>query len=962
MLAIILGITSMMHASAQEYRFFGPEQVGSTLITSITQDNEGFVWVGTERGLDRFDGYHFASYKALDGGQRPSVVASILPDADGTLWVGTAHGLFHYTGSCFPLRGDEVTDIAPGMCNDGVGFAAVLFPDSLLPRVASLAFSRDGRLLAGTAGYGLYEIDRETLTARRTDDFADATDASYFNLLFIDGQGLLWKRGIDDCIEAGNQKTIRSSDGMPVAFFERGGYGYVLCQHGIIPLRQDAPSVTAPRLSALFLCSAVDDEGNVYVGTRGEGIFWLPRGESAFRRMSLAVSDFDLDHARVEALFADSDGNLWVGCSGRGLMFVARQRCNPFQTWDFASQGYATGTYVSALADGSGDVALWACVQGDGIYSFDRDGRITSHDKAPSVETLFRDTEGRCWLGTANQLWSYAPQKGRSDLVATLPGERVAFIADLNATTLAVSTFGAGVALVDKQGRAPVRQVSMHDSLTHHLVNDWVYALDADRRGRLWVGTSSGVCRYDVARGECDIDSLGQLVDREECTALRVLASGDVLMATSRGLLRWSEAEGVRPEPGTAELLGSAIAYIIEDSRGDIWLSTNTGIWIWQPREQRLSAQTSALAQLGGEYVQGAGVLAADGHIMFATADAVTCFHPDSLRHRRPLDAEVRLTAFSNDATSWHMEFSLMDFATTASTVFEYCFEDDEVWQQLAPGQNVLTFTHMAPGRYKLLVRATLAGQTTEPRAYAFAVPPPWWQTVWAYCLYVLMAVAAATLAAWAYRRHIQHQLDRQKLSFLISAANDEAAPLALDELQTAISRYVQSRRQQTIQAATQTRNATAMAESIEAPQVSGNDEHLMQRITQSVNRHLGDSDFSVEQMCDEVGISRAHLHRKMKELTGFSATEFVRNIRLEQAARLLRERKLNITQVAYTVGFSNLGYFSTVFRKHFGLSPRDFVEGDATDTAEDATDTAESNNDANVGTTDANVGTTEQD
>ena len=99
-----------------------------------------------------------------------------------------------------------------------------------------------------------------------------------------------------------------------------------------------------------------------------------------------------------------------------------------------------------------------------------------------------------------------------------------------------------------------------------------------------------------------------------------------------------------------------------------------------------------------------------------------------------------------------------------------------------------------------------------------------------------------------------------------------------------------------------------------------------MARITKSVNRHLGDSDFTVEQMCEEVGISRAHLHRKMKELTGFAVTEFIRNIRLEQAARLLREQKLNITQVAYTVGFSNLGYFSTVFRKHFGISPRDFI------------------------------------
>jgi AraC-like DNA-binding protein len=117
-----------------------------------------------------------------------------------------------------------------------------------------------------------------------------------------------------------------------------------------------------------------------------------------------------------------------------------------------------------------------------------------------------------------------------------------------------------------------------------------------------------------------------------------------------------------------------------------------------------------------------------------------------------------------------------------------------------------------------------------------------------------------------------------------------------------------------------------AGVERAEVPEQRGNDELLMDRIMQSINKHLADSEFTVDQLCTEVGISRAHLHRKMKEMTGLPITEFIRNIRLEQAARLLREQKLNITQVAYTVGFSNLGYFSTMFRKHFGVAPRDFV------------------------------------
>jgi DNA-binding response OmpR family regulator len=113
----------------------------------------------------------------------------------------------------------------------------------------------------------------------------------------------------------------------------------------------------------------------------------------------------------------------------------------------------------------------------------------------------------------------------------------------------------------------------------------------------------------------------------------------------------------------------------------------------------------------------------------------------------------------------------------------------------------------------------------------------------------------------------------------------------------------------------------------IEEKPIKGNDELLMERVLKEVNEHLDDNDFSVEMLAKGVGISRAQLHRKMKELTGIPVSEFIRNIRLEQAVRLLEEQKINVTQVAYSVGFSNLAHFSTVFRKQFGVSPTEYIE-----------------------------------
>lgn len=120
---------------------------------------------------------------------------------------------------------------------------------------------------------------------------------------------------------------------------------------------------------------------------------------------------------------------------------------------------------------------------------------------------------------------------------------------------------------------------------------------------------------------------------------------------------------------------------------------------------------------------------------------------------------------------------------------------------------------------------------------------------------------------------------------------------------------------------------AQEQKDKIEQIEVKGNNDQLMNRIMKSINEHISDPDFNVESLAEDVGISRAQLHRKMKEITGISTGEFIRNLRLEQAARLIREQKINVTQVAYAVGFNNQTHFSTVFRKRYGMSPTEYAK-----------------------------------
>ena len=117
------------------------------------------------------------------------------------------------------------------------------------------------------------------------------------------------------------------------------------------------------------------------------------------------------------------------------------------------------------------------------------------------------------------------------------------------------------------------------------------------------------------------------------------------------------------------------------------------------------------------------------------------------------------------------------------------------------------------------------------------------------------------------------------------------------------------------------------LEEKVDNVNMKSPDEKLLERVMNVINKNLDNSDLSVDRIADEVGISRVHLHRKMKELTGQTPHDFIRNIRLKQAAHLLTNQNMNITEVMYACGFNNSASFSTIFKKFYGLSPRDYMK-----------------------------------
>ena len=116
------------------------------------------------------------------------------------------------------------------------------------------------------------------------------------------------------------------------------------------------------------------------------------------------------------------------------------------------------------------------------------------------------------------------------------------------------------------------------------------------------------------------------------------------------------------------------------------------------------------------------------------------------------------------------------------------------------------------------------------------------------------------------------------------------------------------------------------LEELVEDIKMKSPDEKLLERVMSVINHNLGNAELSVDRIADEVGISRVHLHRKMKELTGQTPHDFIRNIRMKKAATLLASADMNVSEVMYACGFSNAASFSTVFKKLYGMSPREYM------------------------------------
>ncbi|MBI2841156.1 MAG: hypothetical protein HYX75_22795 [Acidobacteria bacterium] len=522
-------------------------------VESMVQTRTGYLWLGTQEGLARFDGVRFAVYdKSNTKAIRHNRILALLEDRRGSLWIGTeggglvelSDGLFRNFSKSEGLPDERVLALAEdhdgrlwvgtgsGLAcyRDGTVDAGRSVPELIGTPIESLAVAANGKLWIGTAGRGLFRYDHAQVERVGPDGEAQSTVAK----VFCDADGSVWF--------ASNARLYRLQEGPSARvdeqswarwgsigeiYRDRQGSLWVGTDAGVVRFRDgrvESYSVKDGLSNDVIHCILEDHEGSLWIGTMDGGLNRFADG--AFTTYSTAEG---LSHDIVSPIYQDREGRIWIGTRGGGVNCYAREG---FTTYT-ARDGLADDFVQAIVQDREG--TLWFGTKRGGLCSL-REGRFktyTDRDGLPiaSVRALFEDRRGDLWVGTLNHGLARF-RDGGFQLFTTKDGltnNTVFFILEDHEGTVWFATNGGGLNYY-RDGRFGA--ITTKEGLSIDIVN----TLHEDAAGTLWIGTYGG--------------------------GLNRLTHGRLSSYTTR--------EG---------LFDDAVFRILEDGSGNLWISCNKGIY-----------------------------------------------------------------------------------------------------------------------------------------------------------------------------------------------------------------------------------------------------------------------------------------------------------------------------------------------------------------------------------------------
>ena len=448
-----------------------------------------------------------------------------------------------------------------------------------------------------------------------------------------------------------------------------------------------------------------------------------------------------------------------------------------------------------------------------------------------------------------------------------------------------------------------------------------------DKSGNIWVATmGNGIFRYNpqtdqMVKYQCvpgDSTSIGT----NEVTGISEDSKGLLWFSTDRGGLLCFNPETGRFRTYTkANGLPDNVTYkVVEDAQHRIWFGTDRGLVCLHPETDSLQIFTRNDGLPDNQFNYKSALAASDGTIWMGTINGLVSFNPQIVRRNTfvppvyitGMYVQGRETPFPTDGvqlpyrSNVGFDFVALSYTSPGANHYAYKMEGiDNDWNYTSAAHTA-SYAQLPPGDYLFRVRGSNNDGVwnQEEATLSVRILPPWWRTVWAYLIYVIVVSGSFVLTLRAYRRREVQKIREQQL--LAELARERESHRTHEMFINQI----------TYGACTPQGDAMSRA-----------DEQLMSQLIAKVRENLSDANYNVEALAAAMNMSRSSLHRKIKALTDLSSLDFIRIIRLKHAAELLQEGELRINEICDRVGFQSPSYFAKVFQKQFGVTPTEFAQ-----------------------------------
>ena len=809
-------------------------------IYNIIQDSTGFMWIGTDDGLNRFDGIRFKNYRLshyVDATTSNSV-RKMLIDRRGKMWIGLDNGLliYHTESDTFePFRavtdaGESIDSYITDLLEDRDGeiwiatYGQGIFRYSPhektklkvyraegngngLPENIVLTICEDsrGQIWFGTYSKGLCRYDKTTgrATVYKNDRTRGSLSDNSIQKIFEDSHGNLWigtfQHGMDLFDPATGSFHNYNDDTAgkwlyhihDIAEYAPGklliasdnGANFFLTEEKKA-VRADDPALKFRFSSNKFIyCLYIDKEESLWLGSYFSGIEFFSAFQNNFGYFSCAAGK---QGKVVNSIQEDAEGNYWIGTDDNGIFrFDAKKKkIVPFRTaTDIGSTYYCIH---DLLPDGQ---KLYAATFERGLEIFDlKTGAVTSCLHIPGDSTsilsskvfkLFKAANGRIYIGTANGLCSFDPASHTFTRIGPLKGVVGTLIEDRQGTIWAGSSIDGLQAYDVKTNRATIYR---HTGQNRSLTKNRITTLALDNNKRLWVGTyGQGLCLYNEKSDDFtrynELNLPNQIISS-------ILAKGELL-----------------------------------------WIATNKGLAAYHPDSGNLKIYARSNGLYNEQFTPGAALEASDGSILLGTADGLCIFQPQNLRENSynaplvltnmsilgkdmqpnspatPLQQSIVHTqslTLRHDQTLVGFDFAVLSYVSPLENQYRYMLEGlDPDWQYAKGDNNHISYANLPAGDYRLRVQGTNSDKVAGSNEIALTIRvlPPFFRSPAAYFLYTVVFLAAVFFLIRFYIRHSQEkqkerlqrlnaekekELYNSKIEFFTDIAHEIRTPLSL--------------------------------------------------------------------------------------------------------------------------------------------------------------------------------------